>query len=68
MAREKRGNDRRIQKTLGFLHEALGALIREKPYDEIVLKEILDRANVAGQPFIPIFATKTSCSPAAYNR
>src|SRR5215813_11478734 len=58
MAREKRGNDRRIQKTLGFLHEALGALIREKPYDEIVLKEILDRANVGRSTFYTHFRDK----------
>ena len=58
MAREKRGKDRRIQKTLGFLHEALGALIREKPYDEIVLKEILDRANVGRSTFYTHFRDK----------
>src|SRR5215813_12155611 len=58
MAREKRGNDRRIQKTLGFLHEALGSLIREKPYDEIVLKEILDRANVGRSTFYTHFRDK----------
>jgi hypothetical protein len=29
--------DRRIQKTKDLLHEALGFLIREKPYDTIVV-------------------------------
>ena len=45
-SKEKQSKDRRIQKTMNLLHEALGALIREKPYDEIVVQEILDRANV----------------------
>ena len=51
MAPEKRVKDRRIQKTQALLHEALGSLIREKPYDEIVVKEILDRANVGRSTF-----------------
>ncbi len=38
--------DRRIQKTISLLREALVCLIAEKPYDSIVVKEILDRANV----------------------
>src|SRR5215831_15507380 len=58
MAREKRGKDRRIQKTLALLHEALGSLIREKPYDEIVLKEILDRANVGRSTLYTHFRDK----------
>src|SRR6516164_2810623 len=68
MAGEKRGKDRRIEKTQALLHEALGALIREKPYDEIVLKEILDRANVGRSTFYTHFRDKMSCSPAAYTR
>ncbi len=51
MASEKRAKDRRVQKTQALLHEALGSLIREKPYDEIVVKEILDRANVGRSTF-----------------
>ena len=58
MAQEKRGKDRRIQKTQALLHEALGSLIREKPYDEIVLKEILDRANVGRSTFYTHFRDK----------
>ena len=50
--------DRRIQKTLNLLHEALGALIREKPYDEIVVQEILDRANVGRSTFYMHFRDK----------
>lgn len=55
---EKRLKDRRIQKTRALLHEALGSLIREKPYDEIVVKEILDRANVGRSTFYMHFRDK----------
>ena len=50
--------DRRIGKTLNLLHEALGSLIREKPYDEIVVQEILDRANVGRSTFYMHFRDK----------
>jgi AcrR family transcriptional regulator len=55
---EKRTKDRRIQKTEALLREALGALIREKPYDDIVVKEILDRANVGRSTFYTHFRDK----------
>jgi AcrR family transcriptional regulator len=58
IAPDKRVKDRRIQKTQALLHEALGTLIREKPYDEIVLKEILDRANVGRSTFYTHFRDK----------
>jgi AcrR family transcriptional regulator len=58
MARGKDMKDRRVQKTRAFLHEALGSLIREKPYDEIVVKEILDRANVGRSTFYMHFRDK----------
>ena len=58
MAPENRVKDRRIQKTQALLHDALGTLIREKPYDEIVLKEILDRANVGRSTFYTHFRDK----------
>jgi len=50
--------DRRIQKTLGLLREALVSLIAEKPYDTIVVKEILDRANVGRSTFYTHFRDK----------
>lgn len=50
--------DRRVQKTKRLLREALGALIREKPYDEIVVQEILDRANVGRSTFYMHFRDK----------
>ena len=36
----------------------LGSLIREKPYDEIVVQEILDRANVGRSTFYMHFGDK----------
>jgi AcrR family transcriptional regulator len=55
---QRRTKDRRIQKTEALLREALAALIREKPYDEIVVKEILDRANVGRSTFYTHFRDK----------
>ena len=57
-SRDKRPKDRRIEKTRGLLHEALASLIREKPYDSIVVKEILDRANVGRSTFYTHFRDK----------
>jgi AcrR family transcriptional regulator len=56
--RERRAKDRRVQKTEALLRGALGALIREKPYDEIVVKEVLSRANVGRSTFYTHFAGK----------
>lgn len=50
--------DRRIQKTLSLLRESLVSLIAEKPYDSIVVKEILDRANVGRSTFYTHFRDK----------
>jgi AcrR family transcriptional regulator len=54
----KRVNDRRVQKTQRLLHEALASLIHEKDYDAIVVKEILDRANVGRSTFYTHFRDK----------
>jgi AcrR family transcriptional regulator len=58
MLRQKSTEDRRIQKTEKLLREALASLIREKPYDSIVVKEILDRANVGRSTFYTHFRDK----------
>jgi AcrR family transcriptional regulator len=58
MLQKERVKDRRIQKTKDSLHEALGSLIREKPYDTIVVQEILDRANVGRSTFYMHFRDK----------
>lgn len=50
--------DRRIQKTQDLLRGALRSLIGEKPYDSIVIKEILDRANVGRSTFYSHFRDK----------
>jgi AcrR family transcriptional regulator len=55
---EEQVKDRRIHKTKSLLHEALGSLIREKPYDAIVVQEILDRANVGRSTFYIHFRDK----------
>ncbi len=54
----KGAEDRRIQKTTNLLRDALVALIAEKPYDSIVVKEILDRANVGRSTFYTHFRDK----------
>ena len=50
--------DRRVHKTTESLREALHSLIVEKPYDTIVVKEILDRANVGRSTFYTHFRDK----------
>jgi AcrR family transcriptional regulator len=55
---EKLPKDRRIEKTQRLLREALAGLIREKAYDGISVKEILDRANVGRSTFYMHFRDK----------
>jgi AcrR family transcriptional regulator len=54
----KRVKDRRVEKTEALLRDALTSLIREKAYDSIVVKEILDRANVGRSTFYTHFRDK----------
>lgn len=54
----ERTEDRRVQKTQRLLREALASLIREKPYESIAVKEILDRANVGRSTFYMHFRDK----------
>jgi AcrR family transcriptional regulator len=54
----KETKDRRIQRTEQHLHQAIGSLIREKPFDSIVVKEILERANVGRSTFYTHFSDK----------
>jgi AcrR family transcriptional regulator len=51
-------SDRRVQRTKASLHDALIGLAREKPYPSIVVKEILDRANVGRSTFYTHFRDK----------
>lgn len=50
--------DRQVQKTRSLLRQALLSLLAEKPYDSIVVKEILDRANVGRSTFYMHFRDK----------
>lgn len=54
----RRASDRRIQKTDRQLRDALHSLISEKPYEAIVVKEILHRANVGRSTFYSHFRDK----------
>lgn len=47
--------DRRVQKTRDRLGDALVALILEKPFDEIRVQDVLDRAGVARSTFYEHF-------------
>ena len=47
-----------MQKTQNLLREALASLMHEKSYDSIVVKEILDRANVGRSTFYMHFRDK----------
>ena len=51
-------HDRRIIKTRDGLRNALASLIAEKPYNGIVIKEILERANVGRSTFYTHFRDK----------
>lgn len=53
-----RTTDRRVVRTQMLLRQALHELIREKDYDAIVVKEILDRANVGRSAFYTHFKDK----------
>ena len=53
-----RNPDRRVVRTRKLLREALHSLIREKNYDDIVVKEILDRADVGRSAFYAHFRDK----------
>ena len=59
MARE-RGTDRRVQKTQRSLRDALVSLIHEKSYDEIAVKEIVERAGVGRTAFYSHFGDKAA--------
>jgi AcrR family transcriptional regulator len=52
------GADRRVRKTRTQLHGALAALVHEKPYGDIVVKEILARADVGRSTFYAHYRDK----------
>ncbi|HJV61183.1 MAG TPA: TetR/AcrR family transcriptional regulator [Albitalea sp.] len=50
--------DRRVQRTRGLLHESLATLLREKSYESVSVKDILDRANVGRSTFYMHYGSK----------
>lgn len=50
--------DRRIQRTRQLLQDALIALILEKGYDKITVKDIIDRANIGRSTFYAHYLDK----------
>lgn len=55
---ERKKTDRRVQRTLALLRDALMELIQEKGYDAITVQDITDRANVARTTFYLHFRDK----------
>lgn len=56
--KDARAIDRRVARTQKLLRDALHSMIRERDYDSIVVKEILDRANVGRSAFYTHFRDK----------
>ena len=50
--------DRRVERTRTLLRQALASLVHEKPYHDISVREILDRANVGRSTFYAHFTDK----------
>jgi AcrR family transcriptional regulator len=59
--------DRRVARTQKFLRDALHSLIRERDYDSIAVKEILDRANVGRSAFYTYFRDKDELLASIYD-
>jgi AcrR family transcriptional regulator len=59
--------DRRIARTRKLLRDALHSLIHERDYDSIVIKEILDRANVGRSAFYMHFRDKDELLVSAFH-
>ena len=53
-----RCDDARARRTQRLLHEAMGQLLRQKEYEDIGVKEILDRAGVARSTFYAHYGNK----------
>ena len=51
-------SDRRVRRTRKALHDALAALIHEKSYRAIAVREILDRADVGRSTFYQHYGSK----------
>src|SRR5579871_6195119 len=60
--------DRRVQKTRQALQEALIALILEKGYDNVIVRDILDRANVGRSTFYAHYQDKDDLLRSRFER
>ncbi|MBW8770937.1 MAG: TetR family transcriptional regulator [Gemmatimonadetes bacterium] len=54
----RQDTDRRVQHTRSLLHRALASLVHEKPYDEIVVRDIVARADVGRTTFYAHYRDK----------
>src|SRR5258708_19686993 len=52
--------DRRSQRTYRLVSSAFAELVVEKPYDEILVQDILDRANIGLTTFYPHYFDKNN--------
>lgn len=59
--------DRRVQKTRQALRDALTELIRERPYDEITVQHLTERAQVARSSFYVHFRDKDDLLLSGFN-
>ncbi len=50
--------DRRIERTRGLLRDSLISLLTERPYEDITVQDIVDRANVGRSTFYAHYADK----------
>jgi AcrR family transcriptional regulator len=60
MSKQRKVEDRRIQRTRALLQNALVSLMIEKAYESITVQEIIDRANVGRATFYAHFADKSA--------
>lgn len=65
---DKKLSDRRSQRTQQSLMEALLSLLNEKHYDEILINEICERANVGRSTFYAHFQTKDDLLKCSFDR
>jgi AcrR family transcriptional regulator len=50
--------DRRVRRTRDALGDALLALVQEKPFDDITVQEVLDRADIGRSTFYAHYRDK----------
>lgn len=55
---EEAREDRRIRRTRAALHQALIALVLERGYDAVTIKDVVDRANVGRSTFYAHYPSK----------